>query len=144
MRLKQITEIVWAFGHPNILAIHPTTIMLTKDTHVSNTGDCIVAIAANKSVADLTDKFKEALRKPNAKLTITLEAGNLKEQIGGYGSTNLILTHPTDIVIRKSNYVCNRTLVIGADKASNDLPRELIEKLRDFKQKVKVTLTVEG
>ena len=118
--------------------------MLTKDTHVSKTGDCIVAMAADKSVADLTDQFKEALKKPNAKLTITIEAGTLKEQIGSRGSPNLILTHPTDIVIRKSNYVCNRTLAICADKASNDLPRELIEKLRDRKQKVKVTLTVEG
>lgn len=144
MNPKHITEIVWAFGHPNILAIHPTTIMLTKDTHVSKTGDCIIAMTADKSAADLTDKFKETLKRPNAKLTITLEAGNLKEQIGGYGSANLILTHPTDIVIRKSNYVCNRTIAICADKASNDLPRELIEKLKDPKQKVKVTLTVEG
>jgi hypothetical protein len=141
---KQITEIVWAFGHPNIQAIHPTTIMLTKDTHVSKTGDCIVAMTADKSVADLTDEFKEALKKTNAKLTITIEAGGLREQIGGCGSPNLILTHPIDIVIRKSSYVCNRTLAIRADKASNDLPRELIEKLWDPKQKVKVTLTVEG
>jgi hypothetical protein len=131
-------------GHPNIQAIHPTTIMLTKDTHVSKTGDCIVAMAADKSVADLTDQFKEALKNPNAKLTITIEAGTLKEQIGSRGSPNLILTHPIDIVIRKSNYVCNRTLAICADKASNNLPRELIEKLRDPKQKVKVTLTVES
>ncbi len=137
-------EILWAFGHPNIQAIHPTTIMLTKDIHVSKTGDCIVAMAADKAVADLTDEFKEALRKPNAKLKITIEAGRLKEQIGGYGSPNLILTHPTDIVIRKSDYVCNRTLAVCADKASNDLPRELIEKLRDPKQKVKVSFTVEG
>ena len=118
--------------------------MLTKDAKVSKTGDCIIAIAADKSVADLTDEFKETLRKPNANLTITIEAGSLKEQIGGYGSPNLILTHPTDIVIRKSSYVCSRTLAICVDKASNDLSREVIKKLRDPKQKVKVTLTVEA
>ena len=144
MSPKQITEIVWAFGHPNIQAIHPTTIMLTKDANVSKTGDCIIAMAADKSVADLTDEFKETLRKPNANLTITIEAGSLKEQIGGYGSPNLILTHPTDIVIRKSSYICSRTLAICADKASNDLSREVIKKLKDPKQKVKVTLTVEA
>ena len=137
-------EIVWAFGHENIQAIHPTTLMLTKDVHVSKNGDCIIALASDKSVADLSTQFKEALRKPNAKLTITIETENLKEQINATGSPNLILTHPMDIVIRKSSYVCNRTLAICADRASIDLSRELIEKLKNPKQKVKVTLITEA
>ena len=53
--------------------------MFTKDKHVSKNGDCIVAVAADKSVADLSAEFKEKLRKPNAKLTITIEAGGFKE-----------------------------------------------------------------
>ena len=144
MSLKQTKETVWAFGHPNILAIHPTTLMFTKDEHVSKNGDCIVAVAADKSVADFSTEFKENLRKPNAKLSITIEAEGLKEKIAASGTPNLILTHPIDTVIRKSSYVCNRTLAICADKASNDLSRELIEKLKNPKQKVKLTLTVEA
>ena len=144
MSRQQTTEIVRAFGHENIQAIHPTTLMFTKDVHVSKNGDCIIALASDKSVADLSTQFKVALRKPNAKLTITIETENLKEQINAIGSPILILTHPTDIVIRKSSYVCNRTLAICADKASNDLSRELIEKLKDPKQKVKVTLVAEA
>jgi len=137
-------EIVWAFGHENIQAIHPTTLMLTKDVHVSKNGDCIIALASDKSVADLSTQFKEALRKPNAKLKITIETENLREQINATGSPNLILTHPTDIVIRKSSYVCNRTLAICADRASIDLSREFIEKIKNPKQKVKVTLITEA
>jgi len=141
---KQTTDAFWAIGHANIQAIHPTTIMFTKDIHVSKKGDCIVAMAADKSVADLSVQFKGELRKPNAKVTIIIEAGDLIEEIKALGSPKLCLCHPTDIVIRKSDYICSRTLAICADKSSIDLPRELVEKLQDPKQKVLITLRVES
>jgi hypothetical protein len=140
---KQTTETFWAQGHANIHGVHPTTLMFTKDIHVSKNGDCIVAMTADKSVADLSAQFKEELRKPNAKLTVTIEAGDLREEIKALGSPKLCLCHPTDIVIRKSDYICSRTLAICANKSSNDLPRELVEKLQDPTQKVKITLRVE-
>ena len=118
--------------------------MFTKDIHVSKNGDCIVAMASDKSVADLSIQFKEELRKPNAKLTVTIEAGDLIEEIKAFGSPKLCLCHPTDMVIRKSDYICNRTLAIYADKSSNDLPRALVERLQNPEQKVKVTLKVEN
>jgi uncharacterized protein len=141
---KLTTEAFWALGHANIHAIHPTTLMFTKDIHVSQKGDCIVAMTADKSVADLSAQFKEELRKPNAEVTVTIEAGDFIEEIKAHGSPKLCLCHPTDIVIRKSDYICSRTLAICADKSSNDLPRELVEKLKDPKQKVKITLIVES
>ena len=144
MSTKKTTETLWAFGHPNILAIHPTTLMITKDTQVSKNGDCIVAVAANKSLADFSTEFKEKLKKPDTKLSITISAEDVKEIIYASGTQNLILTHQTDMVIRKSSYVCNRTLAICANKASNDLSRELREKLKNPKQKVKITLTIEA
>ena len=133
-----------AFGHENLQAIHPTTLMFTRETHLSNSGDCIVAVAADKAVADLTQTFKDNLRKPNAKLTIIIEAGGLTEQINASGSSKLILTHPTDIVIRKSGYISDRTLAVEADKSSNDLSRELVKKLKNPKQKINITLIVQG
>jgi hypothetical protein len=137
---KQTRENIVALGHENIQAIHPSTLMFTKEKHLSKTGDCIVGIAADKAVADLSQTFKETLRKPNAKLTIIIEAGGLTEKINASGSPKLILTHPTDIVIRKSDYISDRTLAIHADKSSNELPRELVEKLKNPKQKVNITL----
>ena len=144
MSAKQTREKVLAFGHENIQAIHPSTLMFTREKHLSKTGDCIVAVASDKAVADLSPEFKDKLRKPNAKLTILIEADGLTEQINASGSPKLILTNPTDVVIRKSDYICNRTLAIHADKAANDLPRAFVEKLKDPKQEVKVTLIVQG
>ncbi len=144
MTIKQTTEVFWALGHANIHAVHPTTLMFTKDIHVSLKGDCIVAMSADKSVVDLSAQFKEELRKPNAKLTVTVEVGDLREEIKAIGSPKLCLCHPTDIVIRKSDYICSRTLAICADKSSSDLSRELVEKLQNPKQKVKIIFSVES
>ena len=44
------------------------------------------------------------------------------------------------MVIRKSSYICNRTLAIKADKAAADLSRSLVEKLRKPKQNVEIKL----
>jgi len=118
--------------------------MFTRERHLSKTGDCVVGVAADKAVADLNQEFKEKLKRPNAKLTIIIEAEGLTEQIDALGSPKLILTHPTDMVIRKSNYICDRTLAIHADKSANDLPRELVEKLKNPQQKVNITLVLHG
>ncbi len=142
MSAKETRENIMALGHENIQAIHPSTLMFTKEKHLSKTGDCVVGVATDKAVADLNQKFKDALRKPNAKLTIIIEAGGLTEQINASGSPKLILTHPTDIVIRKSDYICNRTLAIRADKSANDLPRELAKKLKNPQQKINITLVI--
>jgi uncharacterized protein len=142
--LPTVKECIIAFGHPNIRATHPTTLMITKDVDVSKNGDCIIAMSADKSVADLSVQFKEALRKPNAKLTVTIEAGGSTVEIRAIGAPKLCLCHPTDMVIRKSDYVCTRTLAVGADKSSIDLPRQLVKKLQEPKQTVKITLTVEN
>ena len=144
MSPKQTREIIRAFGHQNIQAIHPTTLMFTKEKHLTQNGDCITAVSANKAVADLSSEFKDKLKNPNAKLTILIEADGIKEQIKAFGSPKLILSHLTDTVVRRSDYICTRTLAIRADKASNDLPGGLMEKLKDPNQKVKITLIVES
>ena len=144
MSAKETRERIVAFGHENIQAIHPSTLMFTKEKHLSKTGDCVVGVASDKAVADLSQTFKDTLRKPNAKLTIIIEVGGLTEQINASGSPKLILTHPTDMVIRKSDYICNRTLAIQADKSANDLPRELLEKLKNPQQKINITLVLRG
>jgi len=141
---KETRENIVASGHENILAIHPSTLMFTREKHLSKTGDCVVGVAADKAVADLNQKFKDTLRKSNAKLNIIIQVGGLTEQINASGSPKLILTHPIDIVIRKSDYICNRTLAIRADKSAKDLPRELAEKLKNPQQKINITLVLRG
>jgi len=142
LRTSKIREVIFAQGHENILATHKTTLEFTKNQHLSKKGDCIVAVAADKVLENLNAEFKENLRKPNAKLIITIKAAKFIEQVTAYGSPKLVLTNLTDMVIRKSDYVCSRTLAVQADKAAKDLSRELVEELKNPKQKVKITLVV--
>ena len=142
MRTSDVRAVIFGYGHENILATHKTTLEFTKDKHLSKKGDCIVTVAADKALADLSGEFKENLRKTNTKLSVLIEVDGLIEQVNAHGSPRLILTHPTDMVIRKSDYVCSRTLAIHADKAAQDLSRDFVEKLKNPKQKVKITLEV--
>jgi hypothetical protein len=135
-------EVIFGYGHENMQATHKTTLEFTKDPHLTKKGDCIVTVAADKALADLRANFKEKLRKPHAKLTITIEADGIIEQVNAEGSPHLILTHPIDMVVRKSDYICSRTLAVHADKAACDLSREVVEKLNKPEQKVKITLAV--
>ncbi|MBC7111709.1 MAG: DUF371 domain-containing protein, partial [Methanothermobacter sp.] len=59
-----------------------------------------------------------------------------------YGHPELTLDHPTDIVCRKSDYICSRTLMIRADKAACDLDENLVRDLRKGRE-LKVEIIVE-
>ena len=141
--MKSVTVVFSARGHENVQSTHRTTFEVTKEETLSKRGDCIVAVEATKAAANLPVEFKEAARKEGARITVTIEADELKETVEAKGSPQLQFTHHTDLVVRKSSYVCGRTLAINADKAAIDFSRELVEKLKDPKQTVKVTLTVE-
>ena len=140
----KVTEIVWAYGHKNILSTHKTTFEVTKEDTLTRRGDCIIAVKATKGAADIHSRFKKAAKSEDAQLAITIEANGVKETVKAYGSSRLSFISPTDFVIRKSDYVCGRTMAIGADKAACDLSRKLVEKLRKPHQKIKITLAIES
>ena len=139
----RVVDCVNARGHPNIRATHKTTLEFTKDKHLSRRGDCIVAVAADKGAADLSEEFRKLATKDGTKISIIIEVGPLRAEIHGYGSSNLSFTHPTDMVIRKSRYTCGRTIAIMADTAAADLPREMVKLLQDGGRKVRITLVAE-
>ena len=138
----QCSEVILAHGHINVLAVHKGTIEFTKEPYLSRSGDCIIAVDADKGMDELSLEFKKNLRKDDAKVTITVLVGEVAETIHASGNSRLILAHPTDFVIRKSGYICARTLAIHADKSAAELPRELVRFLSKPEEKVKITLTV--
>ncbi|MEM1507833.1 MAG: DUF371 domain-containing protein [Candidatus Bathyarchaeia archaeon] len=140
--MKAVDEIV-AFGHPLIKATHKSTFEVTKESFLTEKGDCIIAVRANKAARDLNEDFKEAAKKADATITIIIEVDGEREIVKAYGNPNLTLTHPTDIVVRKSSYVCGRTVAIRADKAACDLSRSLMGKLKGHERQVKITLIAE-
>ncbi|MCW4005104.1 MAG: DUF371 domain-containing protein [Candidatus Bathyarchaeota archaeon] len=142
MPVHEVVEVVFGFGHEKVQATHKSTVEFTKEADLTWQGDCILVVSADKGAADLSTEFKELLRSPQAKLTVQIQVGNLTEQLQAQGSPQLSLTHPNEMVIRKSLFTSERTLAINADKAANDLSRELAKKLQNPKQQAKITLTV--
>ncbi len=136
-------EVITAHGHENILARNKNTFEITRDTQLTKQGDCIIAVAADKSVKNLSDEFKKILRRKSAKLTIVIQADGEKEVAEAWGNPKLTFSHPTDLVIRKSDYVCDRTLATKANKAAKDFSRHFVGKLQGSQQKVCILLTVE-
>jgi len=136
-----IIEEVIAYGHPNILATHKSTFEITKEHTLTRKGNCIIGIRANKACKDLSEKFKKAL-KNNVPVRIIIKSDDFRDDLIGYGSPNLILSDETSIVIRKSSYICPRTLLINANKAACDIDRNLISHIRKSKNPILITFMV--
>ncbi len=130
-----------AKGHHNVTSKHRTTFEVTQDTDMGLRADCIVGVASKASLNDMPSDMKENIRNENVKIKIILETENATDTITGHGHPALTLDHPTDMVCRRSDYTCSRTLMIGADKAAVDLNPDLIENLRSGKT-LKVTIIV--
>ena len=69
-----LEEIVFQ-GHPLVRALHPSTMELTKERELTQRGDCVIGVSADKAACDLRPAVKEALRTAGASVTFTLRAG---------------------------------------------------------------------
>lgn len=122
-------EVITAKGHSNITARHGTTIEITRDKEMGIKADCIVGVKADKGLSQLSEEFKRAARNNDARIMVTLEANGLREVITGWGHEGLTFEDEDDMVIRKSEFICPRTLMVRADKASKDLDRRFVKSL---------------
>jgi uncharacterized protein len=124
----------FCYGHKNILATHQKTLEFTKDRDLSKRGDCIVGVNADFEL----DKIKEIALK-NETIRITILTDGLKEEI--ISKVNRDFDSEHEIVLRKSEFLSARTLGTRADKASSDLNKELVNKMKDEKCKIQVTIS---
>ena len=124
-----VCETIRCRGHPLVLGTHPTTFEVTMEDHLTETGNCIIGIAAEKGCGGLSREFKEALASDDASLRTTLSCEGIETVIVSRGSSKMALDHPTDMVWRRSPFVCGRTIGILSDHVAATLPKPLISKL---------------
>jgi len=123
------------FGHENIRSNHQKTIEITKESHLTPRGDCIVGVNASSSCIDLPDELKNKLKNSETNVCFTIRVGTDEFTLKGKGHPDLVLSHTQDIVLRKSDFTCPRTLSVKCDKASDMVPRDMISKLQNPKTK---------
>lgn len=140
-KIKVFKEKITAWGHPNVLATHETTIEITKEGDLTGKGDCIIAVRADKGCINLISELKDSLKIGN-RIKMTISAGNIEDSLFFFGSPALKLQDENCIVIRKSDFIDDRTLGILSNKAAKDLKRDLVEKLKDSKTKVEILLEI--
>lgn len=118
-------------GHRNIRCLHDRTIEITKVASLSTKGDCIAGVSATKACNDLHKELKARLLEPGRIVRLEIHLSDITFCMHGYTDHRLTLSHDHDIVIRKSNYICPRTLCVLSNKASSDMPRDLVTKLQN-------------
>lgn len=128
-------------GHKNVSSKHKSTFEITKDVEIGPTADCIIGVDMDDSMLDFPQEFKDKIANSNTKILVLLDTPNAHDEIVGFGHEDLTLTHPTDIVCRKSDFVCSRTLMIKASKAARDLDSVLINDLKN-EEVMEVTIKI--
>ena len=128
-----------AYSHKNILATHKTTIEFTKDKELSLRGNCILGVNAD---FDLTELKKLIINKDKPiknKIKIIICVGDISDEIAA--ELNPDFDDDKEIVIRMGEFRSKRTLGVRADKGAAHIKRELVEKLKNSKQEIKVLIT---
>lgn len=136
------TEEFSATGHEHVRGTHESTLELTTDDYLTPAGDCIVGINASKAPASFAPELRRLCAQADATIRCTLTVGTETVHVTGEGDPRLTLASDRSLVIRTSQYVDDRTLMINADHAACDLPRSMINQLADGAS-MTVTVTVQ-
>ncbi|MHA1438502.1 MAG: DUF371 domain-containing protein [Promethearchaeota archaeon] len=132
-----IIDKIVAIGHKNVLSTHKTTLEITKENYLTTKGNCIIGIKASKACIDLNPILKSYIKK-GKKFKITIKIGKFIDSFYGYGSNKITLLNKYNIVFRKSNFICDRTVLINCTKSANDLNRNLINKIKKADEKFSI------
>jgi len=128
------------YGHDNITGRHKTTLEFTKDMEMGLKGDCIVGIKADFQL----NKIKQFIKtiNNNKKITIIIETvddnskNKIVERINAEINPNF--NSDKDIVIRRSNFIDERTFAVMSDKAACELSKVLVDFLKKTENKISV------
>ena len=130
-----------AKGHPNITARHRTTLEITKENFLTKRGDCIIAVSSEKSVKDLRPEIKENIRR-GWFTALSIEAEGESDYVIGVGDPRLRLEDPVRIIVRRSSFIDEKTLMIRSNKSARDINRELVNKIKREEALVRIKVLV--
>ena len=131
------------YGHQNVSSTHRTTIEFTTESDLSTKGDCILAVKSTCSLRNLPDNLKEKMKIDGQTITVILDVGQIQEKIIGYGNSKLSFTDENALIIRKSSFVCSRTLMINSHKAACDISRDIVNSLTNPSNVLTITIQVD-
>jgi hypothetical protein len=121
-------------GHPSIRATHVKTLEISRELHATERGTCIVAVGAEFDA--------EALGLLRGMVKVTMRAAGF--EVSGEAVINPDHRVGDRLVIRRSRFMNDDTLAVGATLTANALNAELVSALQDPATEVTVTIEEEG
>ena len=118
-----------AEGHEHVSAEHGSTFEVTSDDWLTPAGDCILAVEADTTPADVPRSFVAACRSHEATVVAEFAAADATQTVTGRGHPELTYEGDRSMVGRTSDYVDERTIMVGADAAAGDFDRRLVTAL---------------
>ena len=125
-----------AFGHPRILSTHPTTIEITRSQNLTIRGDCVIGVKSSHGLVDFPDEIKRLLGNNSGRGRLEMRVRDQVVSIEGRGAKGLRFVDLNEIVVRRSGFVSERTLMVYSDKAALDIPRQMIKLLVEPGEKI--------
>jgi hypothetical protein len=121
------------YGHKNITSKHKTTLEFTKDKDLTLKGDCIVGVNSDFT-KEMTDKI---INFHKVRMEFIYQ-GKKMDSVDFF--TNKSFCDTAEIVIRKSDFISDRTLGTRSTKSSAELNKQLKHILKDPSTRVKVLI----
>ena len=137
-------EIIRFHGQANITATHATTLEVTREEHTTKRGNCIVGVGADKACVDLSQQTKTLLRQMDTIVRVLIEVGGWSFEATASGDPSLVLSSSVEMVLRKSSFICPRTLAVRSNRSAFDLPRQMVLLLQNEDQEGFLTLQLFG
>lgn len=123
------------FGHENTTALHKTTLEFTKDEFLTPQGDCIIGVKSNY-------RNNKLLEFRGKRIEIKfIHDGQVLDSIVSYVPNIISLSRKSCIVIRKSDYIDNRTFATESDKSAKDINRKIIELLTHKDNSIQIEIS---
>jgi hypothetical protein len=126
---SDLVEEIRARGHGNVSAEHASTFELTSDDYLTEAGDCILGVEADRVPASFDPGFVAACRSNDARIVAILDAAGHTQRIEGRGHPDLTFDSDRSLVGRTSDYVDDRTVMVGTDAAAGDIDRDVVAAL---------------
>ena len=120
---------VRAVGHEHVAAEHTSTLELTSDDWLTPAGDCIVGVEAAPVPEAFDPEFIEACQSSAATITASVCVGDREQTVTGSGHPELSFDSDRSMVLRTSEYVDDRTVMVDADTAAAGIDRGIVDAL---------------
>jgi hypothetical protein len=98
-------------------------------------------VRSTLSIKDLPATIKKTLSSANGRARLVLEVDRHRFEVDGRGAKGLTFSNPQDLVIRKSDFISDRTLMICSTKAAVDIPRNLVRLLKNPAKRISFNLS---